>query len=216
MTLPPAAPDPPATHPDRWAWISAVGRWLVLNPVVGFVVPTISTVAFNRLRMPDPAPVPDLGDSDWVVSELSGLFDRSNERRQDLEGKGPGLSTVTAILVAGAIVAIASGWNESTVLGRVLLVIAAVYASFSVVAPLYLVGPLKRFTITVIDLEAAARTQSPELETARRKARAAMFMDVANQKLANLLSAGRNESAYAFAALFVWVVLVPLTSVLMR
>ena len=43
-----------------------------------------------------------------------------------------------------------------------------------------------------------------------------MANDFQNQRIANLLDASRRELSYALAALLLWVVLVPLTGVLMR
>lgn len=110
--------------------------------------------------------------------------------------------------------AVASGWHESKVPARIVLVAAAVYTSLSLVVPLYLVGPVKRFVLTKLDLTVAAQADSPEQKLAERAANAAMANDLQNQRISNLLDAARRELIYAGIALLLWVVLVPLTGLL--
>ena len=96
------------------------------------------------------------------LRERRELLSGSQERMASLEGKGPGLATVNAVVVAAALLAVASGWDESTLVGRIILAAAAFYAGFSLLMPLYLVGPLPRAVIHVADLIAVAKSGSPE------------------------------------------------------
>ena len=70
--------------------------------------------------------MPDLPLDAWALAERRSLLTDSQRRLASVEGKGrgPGSRRVTAVVIAGAVLAIASGWHESTVLGRVILVAA--------------------------------------------------------------------------------------------
>jgi hypothetical protein len=46
--------------------------------------------------------------------ERRALLTASEERLRNIEGKGPGLATVSAVIVAVILLAIAGGWREST------------------------------------------------------------------------------------------------------
>ena len=120
---------------------------LLLSDPLWWVLPTPCAYLFNQARMREPMAMPDLPVDEWALAERRKLLADSQGRLASLEGKGPGLTTVTAVVVAGAVLAIASGWDESTALGRIVLVAAAVYTAFSLVTPLYLVGPLKHPTL---------------------------------------------------------------------
>ena len=189
---------------------------VVLSDWVWWVLPTPCAHLFNVARMRETPTMPELPLDEWALSERRTLLTGSQERLASLEGKGPGLSTVTAVIVAGAVLAIASGWHESTFVGRVILGAAAFYTAMSLVAPLYLVGPLKHPTITAADLTLAAESDEPEQTLAIRAADASMANDLQNQRITNLLDAARRELSYAFFALVLWVVVVPFTGLLVR
>jgi hypothetical protein len=158
--------------------------------------------------------MPSLPATEWSRRERRALLDSSEERLRSIEGKGPGLAAVSAVIVAAALVAITSGWNESTTTARIILALAAVYAASSLVMPLYLVGPLRRDTVHVAELDAAAQTDDPEEALAKGAADAAMSNDLRNLRLSNLLDAARRELSYTLLLLLLWALLVPATSVL--
>lgn len=189
---------------------------ILLSDLLWKLLPTPAAYLFNRVRMREPATMPSLPDDDWALMERRALLVDSHERRASLEGKGPGLATVTAVVVAGSVLAIVGGWHESTLIAKIILVIAGVYTGLSLLTPLYLVGPVKRSVITTVDLTAAAKEIRPEQAMAHRAADAAMATDFENQRIANLLDAARRELAYSMIALLVWVVLVPVAGILER
>jgi hypothetical protein len=179
-----------------------------------YVIPTITAVYVNRFLVKELQPPLDLPNKQWANHERHALLDRSEERLRSLEGKGPGLATVTAIIAAGVIVSIQSGWTGSDGLGRLLLVIAAVYAGFSLVTPIYLVGPQVRSQIWGSDLEEAVNETSPEEWLAQKAADAAVANSKRTIRLANLQTGARNELAVGFVALALWAILVPATGAL--
>lgn len=177
------------------------------------LLPTPAMLYLNHECVRDPAEVPNLPKSEWWQRERRALLAGSEERLRNLESKGPGLATVSAVVVAGVLVAIGSGWEGSAWPGRVILVAAAVYSTLSLVMPLYLVGPLRRDAVHLTELQAAADAGDPEESLAEAAAHAAMENDLRNLRLSNLLDAGRWELTYALALLLLWGWLVPVTSV---
>lgn len=191
-------------------------RRVLLSTTFWKVLPTAGAFALNRLRLREPRRPPALPSSDWSRRERHVLLANSEERRRNLEGKGPGLATVSAIIVAAALVAITEGWNASHLAGRVVLVFAAIYAAFSLLTPIYLVGPQKRDVVDTNDLERAARAPAPDEAIASKAAIAAVQNDLRNLHLANLLDAARRELSYALGLLLLWVALIPTTGTLRR
>ena len=189
-------------------------RRVLLSETLWLIFPTVGAFVLNRLCLREPRRPPALPSSDWSRRERHALLTNSEERRRNLEGKGPGLATVSAIVVAAVLIAMTEGWNASHPAGRTVLVIAAVYAGFSLFTPIYLVGPQKRDVVDIRDLERAARAPAPEDSVATRAAMAAMQNDLRNLHLANLLDAARRELSYALGFLLLWVVLVPVTGAL--
>ena len=181
-----------------------------------YVLPTFTAAYFNRFLVPAQRPPTGLPDEEWAHKERHELLQRSEERLRGLEGKGPGLATVTAIIAAGVIVAVQGGWDNSEWPGRALLIIAAVYAAFSLVTPIYLVGPQMRSQLGIHDLEQATQKSSPENWLAGRAAEAAASNTDRTIRLANLQTGARNELVIGFIALALWVVLVPATGALRR
>lgn len=197
--------NPRMPEPARRLFLSA-GFWRLF--------PTLATLYLNWDRVREPMKMPSLPATDWSRRERRALLDGSEERLRSLEGKGPGLAAVSAVIVAAVLVAITSGWNESTPPARVILALAAVYAAFSLLMPLYLVGPLRRDALHVAELDAAAQTDDPEEALAKEAADAAMHNDLRNLRLSNLLDAARRELSYALLLVLLWALLVPATGVL--
>lgn len=200
------------TSPSVPAWLDRV----LLSEPVWWVLPTPTTYYLNRVRVTTPTDMPDLPAADWARQERHNLLSGSQDRLASIEGKGPGLATVSAVIVGAVVLALASGWQESMWPGRLLLVLAAVYGGFSLLMPLYLVGPIKRETLDSADLQDAGGDEDPEERLADRAAQAAMRNDLRNLRLANLLDAARRELLYTFALLLLWGMLVPATGVLRR
>jgi hypothetical protein len=117
--------------------------------------------------------------------------------------------------VAAVVIAITTGWtvqrgeyeNESRER-------RALNTVLSLLMPLYLVGPLKRDTVHVAELVAAAQASDPEESLSRSAAEAAMSNDLRNLRLSNLLDAARRELGYALVLLLLWALLVPVSGVL--
>lgn len=189
-------------------------RRMLLSATFWWVLPTPATLYLNRERLREPLKSPSLPAAEWSRSERRALLDRSEDRLRNLEGKGPGLATVSAVIVAAVLVAIASGWSKSTAPGRVILAFAAAYSALSLVMPLYLVGPLKRDTMHLAELDRAVRADDPEETLAESAAEAAMTNDLHSLRLSNLLDAARRELSYALILLLLWAVLVPATGLL--
>lgn len=193
-----------------------VVRRALLSEKFWWILPTPAILYLNRVRLREPVEVPTLPPGNWSRRERHRLLAASEERLRNLEGKGPGLATLTAIVVAAVLVALTSGWAESTTVPRVILVLASIYVLLSLLMPLYLVGPLRRNTIHLVELETAAGGSDPEETTAQSAASAAMNNDLRNLRVANLLDAARRELIYALALLLAWVLLVPATGLLRR
>jgi hypothetical protein len=154
--------------------------------------------------------------ADWSRREQRALLNSSEERLRNIEGKGPGLATVSAVIIGALLLAITGGWHQSELPARAILVLAVVYGILSLGMPLYLVGPMRRHTVHVAEIEAAAVTDDPEQALANQAAAAAMQNDLQNLRLGNLLDAARRELAYALVLLILWGLLVPATGALRR
>jgi hypothetical protein len=191
-------------------------REALLSDTFWRLLPTPATYFLNRERLQTPAAMPPLPTEDWSRRERRELLAASEERLRNLEGKGPGLATVNAVIAAAVLVAITTGWDKSTALARIILGLASLYAALSLIMPLYLVGPLKRDTIHLVELTHAAGTADAEEALAQSAAEAAMGNDVRNLRVSNLLDAARRELSYALVLLVLWVLLVPATGLLKR
>lgn len=179
------------------------------------VTPTVATLYYNRksvLHNPDAPPA--LPNTEWANRERREMLSGSEDRLRNLEGKGPGLATVSAVVVAAVLLVLTNGWKESDGLARVIVGLAVAYALFSLLMPLYLVGPLKRNTVGVPELKKAATAADPEETLAVEAATAAMSNNLRNIRVANLLDASRRELSYAVGLLVVWLLLVPATGFL--
>ena len=180
------------------------------------ILPTPAILYLNRVRLRQPVEMPTLPPGDWTRSERRALLTGSEDRLRNLEGKGPGLATISAIVVAAFLVALTGGWDEGTAFTRVILGLAGVYAVLSLLMPFYLVGPLRRDTVHLVELKEAAVAEDPEEALAESAALAAMKNDLRNLRVGNHLDAARRELGYALALLLVWALLVPGTGLLRR
>jgi hypothetical protein len=161
----------------------------------------------NRRYLTGPAIAPpDLPESTWALTEQQRLLDRSEQRLQSIEGKGPGLATVGAVVAAAIGVAISLRWGEASTLERILLAGAGAYAVMSLAAPIKLVGPIERSTITAAQLADVAADPNPEVTIARECAQAAADNDRSTLRLSNLQAASRNDLVAATALFVVWAI----------
>jgi hypothetical protein len=193
--------------------LSAGASKMLLSEWLWLILPTPAIFYLNRTRVTTPVEVPTMPEEEWSRRERRSLLSRSEDRLRNIEGKGPGLAAVTAVIAAAVLLAL-TGWGESEWPAKVLLALAAFYMALSLCTPLYLVGPLTRHTVTVEDLKDAAGDQRPQELLAKRSAEQAMQNDLQNLRLANHLDASRRELAYALALVIVWAILVPISTVL--
>jgi hypothetical protein len=180
---------------------------LLLSSTFWYVLPTPAIFLLNRKRVTAPAKIGALPPSEWSRRERRKLLQASEARLQSIESKGPGVVTVTAVVAAGVLIALANGWNEAGLLGKLFLVLATFYSALSLLTPIYLVGPLKRHVVDVPELEQAAADADPDEWLATTSANEAMRNDLQNRRLANHLDAARREVAYALGLLLCWAVL---------
>ena len=199
-------------------WVAHAFKWLSRSASSTafwqYVAPTTTALYVNKRYVVDPATPSGLPDASWVHAQVHGLLARSEDRLRSIEAKGPGLAAVSAIIAAAVLVALSNGWGRSDDLGRALLVVAAIYSIFSLITPIYLVGPQRRAQLWTGDLEDASREKSPEDWLAKREAEAAMSNAGKVIKLSNLQAAARNDLVWSVAALLLWVLLVPASGVL--
>jgi len=154
-----------------------VGRWVTWRAGARLLPLPLAVYTNHRfLAGPAPAP-PELPESAWALTEQQRLLERSEQRLESIEGKGPGLATVGAVVAAAIGVAISLTWDDASTFERVLLATAAAYAVMSLAAPIKLVGPIERSTITIAQLAEVAANQRPEVSLARQCAQAAADND---------------------------------------
>ena len=183
---------------------------LLLSSPMSYLLPYLTTRYFNHRRLSGELRTMALPDEPWARAEAKLLLQRSEDRMKSIESKGPGLATVAAVVGAGAVAAVAGGWDESTLVGRILLVAVAWYSAFSLLTPISLVGPQPRDTIDLAHLGVAARSSDPERYLAAREVEAAQRNVRRTQRLANLQDAARLELTAALACLLLWALLGPL------
>jgi hypothetical protein len=183
---------------------------------MGFVLPTATGLYFNRHRLKGELKTAELPAKPWAQNEAHELLSRSEDRLRSLEAKGPGLATVAAIVAAGVVAAIVEGGGDSTLLGKVLLGVAAWYSIWSLVIPIYLVGPQARATIDLNHLISAAGKDDPEQYLAEQAQQAAQGNVRRTQRIANLQNAARTELSAALLALSAWLMLGPAVGLLER
>jgi hypothetical protein len=114
------------------------------------------------------------------------------------------LATVCAVVAAAIGVAISLTWADAGSAQRLMLIASAAYAAMSLAAPIRLVGPIERSTVTVAQLADAAHDPVPESSLARQCAQAAADNDRSTLRLSNLQAASRNDLVAATALFIVW------------
>jgi hypothetical protein len=192
---------------ESWWQKVLLSRW------VQCALPTLTVIYINRTFLSTELPVPHVPASSLLRDETRALLGRSEARLQSIEAKGPGLATTSAIIIGALVVALVSGWSESTMVGKVLLAAATWCGLLSLAMPIYLVGPLPRNTVDVTDLVAAAVSDAPtqqlmDVEVASYQANVRRA-----QRLANLQNASRSELIVALAVLATWAILGPGTGI---
>lgn len=188
----------------------------ILWPKLRFIFPTLAALYLNRVYLSHELKAPKLDSTPWAREQARLLLGRSEERLRGIEAKGPGLATVCAVIAAAVIAALLEGWDDATLLGRVLLGLASWYAAFSLLTPIYLVGPQPRHTVDAARVGVASMMPSPEDYIAREEVVASQHNVRRNQRLGNLQDAARNELGAAIAVLVVWALLGPVTGLLVR
>lgn len=183
------------------------GRWLLWR--VGTRVLPLPVALYVNLRLlRGPAGVPQsLPSAAWVYAEQQRLLERSEQRLISIEGKGPGLAAAGAV-VAGAVgVAISLTWKDAGTPERIVLIASAAYVAMSLAAPIALVGPIARSTITSQQLATIAQEQEPEARLGECCAQAAADNDLSTLRLSNLQAASRNDLVIAAVLFVVWAVI---------
>jgi len=198
----------------RWVLLSKPVKTALLSRSLEFALPTVTAFYYNRVSVGKPEVLPELPSEPWTRRLRHDLLSASDGRLRNIEGKGPGLATVSAVIAAADLLAISSGWHESTILGRIVIVLATAYAGFGLIVPLYLVGPLARESIHVREITPALKEADAEEALAVQAGALAMKSDLRNLKLTNLLDAARRELVYALGLVLLWALLVPVTGVL--
>jgi hypothetical protein len=158
----------------------------------------------HQITQDAPPPPPDLPQTPWAFSEQQRLLERSEGRLESIEGKGPGLATVSAIVAAAIAVAISLTWADATSGQQIVLIASGVYSTMSLVAPIKLVGPIARSTVTVEQLTIAAGEGTPEASLAKVCSEAAADIDRSVLRLSNLQAASRNDLIAATVLFLVW------------
>jgi hypothetical protein len=178
--------------------------WVVWRPGQ-YVFPLGLALYVNRRWLDDgPGATPDLPNKPWMPDEQRALLARSEQRLQSIESKGPGLATVCAVVVAAVAVAISLTWKDATTLARVILVASGTYALLSLYAPIRLVGPVRRSTITSAHLADAGAQSHGEEALGRLYAEAADANDHETLRLSNPQAASRNDLAVATVLFAAW------------
>jgi hypothetical protein len=173
------------------------------------VLPLPYALYVNRRYVPDSEPVTFTSApvGDWVHDEASGLLERSEQRLQSVETKGTGLATVCGIVAAAIAAAISLHWEASTLGAQAVLVIAGAYSFMSLWAPIRLLGPVRRATITADQLRQAAEDGAPEAYLAAEKMRAAAENDRSTLRWSNQQAASRNDVLNAALLFAAWAIL---------
>lgn len=184
--------------------LKRAATWLVWRPGQ-YVFPLALALYVNRTRLGgEPGASSRLPQKPWMPDEQRALLARSEQRLQSIEGKGPGLATVCAVVVAAVAVAISLTWSDATPLARVILLASGGYALLSLYAPIRLVGPVRRSTVTSEHLAEAGGRSDGEQMLGALYAEAAAANDHETLRLSNLQAASRNDLAVATVLFAVW------------
>jgi hypothetical protein len=168
------------------ATVRPAAMWLVWRPGQ-YVFPLGLALYVNRTHLADgPVTPASLPHTPWMADEQRALLARSEQRLQSIEGKGPGLATVCAVVVAAVAVAISLTWKDATTVARVSLVASGTYALLSLYAPIRLVGPVRRSAVTSEHLADAGTRSDGEQTLGRLYAEAAAANDHEVLRLSNL------------------------------
>lgn len=186
--------------------LQRVGQWVTWRLGVRLLALPLAVHTNRRFLAGPAAAPPELPESSWALAEQQRLLDRSEQRLQSIEGKGPGLATVGAVVAAAIAVAISLTWDDAGTLQRVLLAAAGAYALMSLAAPIKLVGPIERSTITAAQLAEISDEAHPEARLARECAQAAADNDRSTLRLSNLQAASRNDLVAATVLFVAWAV----------
>jgi hypothetical protein len=141
---------------------------------------------------------------EWVLSEAAAILVSSQDRLRSIEGKGPALTAVCAIVAAAVGAAISLTWSGSTAFAKVLLVAAAGHCVASLKAPLVFAGPLSHATVAPASLRDAASAPDSVAHLVRCKLRAARTNDLIAKRLAALQAASRNALLRAILLFVLW------------
>jgi hypothetical protein len=141
---------------------------------------------------------------EWVDREAAAILERSEQRLQSIEGKGPGLATVSAIVAGAAALTISVVWSQSPSGARAILVASALYSAMSLWAPILLVGPVPRHTLTGLTLAEAAAADDPRRYLTAKKLEAAARNDRTVLILSNHQAASRNDARNALVLFLLW------------
>jgi hypothetical protein len=176
------------------------------RPLLWQVLPLLLALYTNIRYLSDKSPESQdaLPDEEWAISEANDILARSEDQVETLEGKGPGLATVCAIAASAVGAAVSLTWDESTTLAQMVLIGAAWYSVMSLWAPIVLVGPVRRGTVTHAIVEDAANEVDPAGHLARCKVRAATVNDFTARRLSNLLAASRSDLLKAILLFVAW------------
>jgi uncharacterized membrane protein YcjF (UPF0283 family) len=186
-----------------WSWRWRLGRWFV---------PLSQALWVNHRHMPRTDDTPDIRHSVWTASELDRLLDQSHDRLRSIEGKGPGLATVSAVVGAALGLAISETWQSATLAQQMMLVAATVYTFVSLLCPILLVGSVRRNMLTLSKLAELSHKQNGAVEALNVKTEAIAKNDWRNGRLANLQSACTYDLRNAVLLLAAWSVTLLLTS----
>lgn len=203
-------PRPQPRHPSRSAItrrrVRSLWRWIIWKAGPRLLALPLALYANRRFLGGPAAPVSVLPEAPWAFAEQQRLLERSEQRLQSIEGKGPGLATACAVVAAAIGVAISLTWKDACTAQQVLLLVSAAYAVMSLAAPIKLVGPIERRTITSGELFEIAHDNNPEATVARLCAQAAAENDRSTLRLGNLQAASRNDLIAATALFVAWAI----------
>jgi hypothetical protein len=197
-----------ATSPETRRRIAELRRRIGYSLVEQVAPLPYALYANHRYRSAEdntPAPVPPNGD--WTSDEASALLDRSEQRLQSIESKGPGLATACAIIVGSIAAAISLTWSEADLGAQIILVASGAYSVLSLWAPILLVGPVRRSTVTLQTLTGASQADDAVRYIAAKKLEAAAENDRTTFVLANHQAASRNDLRNALLLFVIWAVL---------
>ncbi len=178
-----------------WGWRWRRGAWFV---------PLSQALWVNRRYQPRYPPTPELRYSLWTATEVDRLLNQSHDRLRSIEGKGPGLATISAVVGAALGLAISATWSSATCIQKGLLVAATVYTFISLICPILVVASVRRNTLTLSTLAQLSHEELGAVRALDAKVEAIVKNDWRNGRLANLQSACAYDLRNAVLLLAVW------------